>query len=110
MSWALASKSVPLAAESRPCASAVARVASATDEWVLLVTRPLVICCSSTHPTSETTTADSSRVLITTRAWMERRHTVTARRRAARGGTPVLAMVVSWFRCRFRPCSRRRGR
>jgi hypothetical protein len=29
---------------------------------------------------SETTTAQSSSVLITTRAWIERRHTVAARR------------------------------
>ncbi len=73
MSWVLASKSLPLAADSRRCASAVARVASATEDSVLLRTRPSVICCSSTQPTSETTTADSSSVLITTRAWMDRR-------------------------------------
>jgi hypothetical protein len=81
VSWEPASKSVPSAGESRFCASAVARAASATDDSVLLLTRPAVICCSSTHPTSEMTTADSSRVLSTTRAWMERRHTVTVRRR-----------------------------
>jgi hypothetical protein len=45
----------------------------------LLLTRPSVIWRSSTHPTSVTTSVDRSSVLITTRAWMERRHTVTAR-------------------------------
>jgi hypothetical protein len=79
VSWVPASKSLPLAAESRLCASAVARAASATDESVLLSTSPAVICWSSTHPTRRTTTEESSRVLSTTRAWMERRHTVTAR-------------------------------
>src|SRR6476659_2275844 len=102
VSWVLASKSLPLAAESRRCASAVARLASATDESVLLRTRPSVICWSSTHPTSETTTADSSRVLMTTRAWMERRQIVpterspdprAARRSSSRGAGRGLARV-----------------
>ena len=79
VSWVLASKSLPFAAESRRCASAVARVVSLTAESVLLCTSPSVICWRSTQPTSETTTADSSSVLITTRAWIERRHTVATR-------------------------------
>ena len=73
LTWVRASKSLPLAADSRLCASAVARAASATEESVLATTRPVVICRRSTQPTRDTTTAHSSSVLITTRAWMERR-------------------------------------
>src|SRR3954470_1572430 len=79
LSWEPASRSLLPAADRRRCASAVARAASATEESVFPFTSPPVICWRSTHPTSETTTADSSSVLSSTRAWMDRRHAVTAR-------------------------------
>src|SRR3954454_22129932 len=103
VSWVLASKSLPLAADNRLWASAVARVDSATDDLVLLSTSPSVIWCSSTQPTSETTTADRRSVLITTRAWMDRRQTVTARRSSQealtegpRGGNAGVRGTRSW--------------
>src|SRR3954447_10127353 len=103
VNWVLASKSLPLAADNRRCASAVARVDSATDESVLLSTSPSVIWRSSTQPTSQTTTADRQRVLITTRAWMDGRQTVTARRNSQevltegpRGNTAGVQVARSW--------------
>src|SRR3954449_5503584 len=86
VSWVLASKSLPLAAESRRWASAVARVASATEELVLLSTRPSVTWWRSTQPTIEITTAESSSVLITTRDWMDLRHAPVP----ARNGRKIL--------------------
>ena len=58
-----------------------------------------MICWSSTQPTRETTTADSSSVLITTRAWIERRQTVAARRHAGICGGPVTGPVTAY--CAF---------
>ena len=45
------------------------------------------ICCSRNQPTALTTTVESSTVLTTTRAWIERRQKVRPRRSGA--GTPV---------------------
>src|SRR3954453_14318613 len=61
VSWVIASKWLPLAADNPNRGSEVARLGSATDESVLLSTSPSVIWRSSTQPTSETTPADRRR-------------------------------------------------
>ncbi len=71
-SWVPESKSVPLAPDSRRWASMAPRVASPTDRSVLPATSPSETWLSSTQPTRETTTAERTSVLTTTRAWMER--------------------------------------
>src|ERR671914_924400 len=81
--WRVASVSTPDAASSRTSASRTSPRASATTAWTRWSSRPSLVCWSSNQPTTLTTTADSNSVLATTRAWMERRQRVRARRTPA---------------------------
>ena len=77
------SMSVPGAAASRVRASAVSLLASATTAVTRWSSRPSRVCCSRNQPTMLTTTAESTTVLATTRAWIDRRQKVRPRRRPA---------------------------
>ena len=84
-SWREVSSSVPTTAASRSLASAASRAASERTTSTRFSTRPSRVCWSRNQPTTLTTIADSSTVLTTIRAWIERRQKVSPRRMAAVG-------------------------
>ena len=79
-----------LAPSSCSLASAIAvptSVSTASTRWS---SSPRWVCWSSTQPTAVTTTAESTTVLATTRAWIDRRQKVKARRTAVRKVEPAI--------------------
>src|SRR5262245_50973632 len=79
LAWLIGSWSVGLAESSWVVASSISVPTSASTVSRRCLSRPCWVCWRRNQPTALTTSADSTTVLTTTRAWIDRRQNLGAR-------------------------------